>query len=58
LEKIGLVERLKSGFINKTQVVQILGNGTLTAKLTVEANAFSISAAEAITAAGGTLNKI
>ena len=55
LEKIGLVELLEAGFINKTQLVKILGNGTLTAKIAVEANAFSKSAEEAITAAGGTI---
>ena len=58
LEKIGLIELHEAGFINKTQLVKILGNGTLTAKLTVEANAFSKSAGAAITAAGGTINKI
>ena len=58
LEKIGLVELHEAGFISKTQLVKILGNGTLTAKLTVEANAFSKSAEAAITSAGGTINKI
>ena len=58
LEKIGLVELHEAGFISKTQLVKILGNGTLTAKLTVEANAFSKSAEAAIIAAGGTINKI
>ena len=58
LEKIGLVELHEAGFINKTQLVKILGNGTLTAKIAVEANAFSKSAEEAITTAGGTINKI
>ena len=57
-KKIGLIELHEAGFINKTQLVKILGNGTLTAKLTVEANAFSKSAEAAITAAGGTINKI
>ena len=58
LEKIGLIELHEAGFINKTQLVKILGNGTLTAKLTVEANAFSASAEAAITAAGGTVVKL
>ena len=58
LEKIGLIELHEAGFISKTQLVKILGNGTLTAKLTVEANAFYKSAEAAITAAGGTINKI
>ena len=58
LEKIGLAELREAGFVSKTALVKILGNGTLTAKLTVEANAFSKSAEEAITAAGGTIVKI
>ena len=58
LEKIGLVELHEAGFINKTMLVKILGNGTLTSKLTVEANAFSKSAEEAITNAGGSVVKI
>ena len=58
LEVIGLPELFEAGFINKTMLVKILGNGTLTAKLTVKANAFSKSAEAAITAAGGTIEKI
>ena len=38
--------------------IKILGNGELKAKLTVQANAFSKKAEEAITAAGGTIEKI
>ena len=58
LEKIGLIELHEAGFISKTQLVKILGNGTLTLKLDVEANAFSASAEAAITALGGTIKKI
>ena len=58
LETIGLPELFEAGFINKSQLVKILGNGTLTAKLTVRANAFSKKAEEAITAAGGTIVKL
>lgn len=58
LEKIGLTELLAAGFINKTMLVKILGNGTLTAKLTVEAHAFSKSAEKAIVAVGGTVVKL
>ena len=58
LEKIGLVELHEAGFISKTQLVKILGNGELKAKLTVQANAFSKKAEEAIVAAGGTIEKI
>jgi len=58
LDTIGLPELFEAGFINKSMLVKILGNGTLTAKLTVRANAFSKKAEEAITAAGGTIEKI
>ncbi|MCM1035051.1 MAG: 50S ribosomal protein L15 [Paludibacter sp.] len=58
LEKIGLTELLNAGFINKTMLVKILGNGTLSTKLTVEAHAFSKTAEEAIVAAGGTVVKL
>ena len=58
LEKIGLEDLLKAGFINKSMLVKILGNGTLTAKLTVEAHAFSKKAEEAIVATGGTIVKL
>ena len=58
LEKIGLIELHEAGFISKTQLVKILGNGTLTLKLDIVANAFSASAEAAITALGGTIKKI
>ena len=44
---------LEAGFISKRSLVKILGNGTLSAKLAVTANAFSKSAKAAIEAAGG-----
>ena len=44
----------EAGFISKNQHVKILGNGDLTAKLEVSANAFSKSAIAKIEAAGGT----
>ena len=43
----------EAGFISKNQLVKILGNGELTAKLDVTANAFSKSAIAKIEAAGG-----
>lgn len=58
LKKIGLAELLEAGFINKSALVKILGNGQLTLALEVEANAFSASAEAAITAAGGTVTKL
>jgi len=58
LTKIGLSELRTAGFISKTALVKILGKGTLTVKIDVEANAFSKSAEEAIVAAGGTVVKL
>ena len=58
LEVIGLPELFEAGFVKKSALVKILGNGTLTAKLTVKANAFSKTAEAALTAAGGTIEKI
>ena len=49
---------MEDGFISSSQVVKILGNGSLTAKLEVEAHAFSKSAEAAIQAAGGTVVKL
>ncbi len=57
-EKIGREELIAAGFISAKQLVKILGNGELKAKLTVEANAFSKSAEAAITAVGGTATKL
>jgi large subunit ribosomal protein L15 len=58
LEKIGLQELREAGYVNKSMLVKILGTGTLTARLTVEAHAFSKTAEQAITAAGGTIVKL
>lgn len=55
LEKIGMDELINAGFVQKSALVKILGNGTLTSKLTVEAHAFSAFAKAAIEAVGGTL---
>ena len=58
LTKIGLVELREAGFLSRTALAKILGKGVLTAKIEVEANGFSKSAEEAITAAGGTVVKL
>jgi large subunit ribosomal protein L15 len=58
LVKIGLAELKEAGFISSSQLVKILGKGSLTVKLEVEANAFSKSAQEAIEAVGGTIVKL
>ena len=47
-------ELLEAGVLSKCEYgVKVLGNGTITKKLTVEATAFSASAKEKIVAAGG-----
>ena len=53
LTKIGIAELKAAGLTNGRELVKILGKGQLTAKLEVEANAFSKTAEEAIKAAGG-----
>ena len=58
LTKVGISDFIEAGFIPSNQLVKVLGNGALTNKLEVEANAFSKSAAAAIEAAGGTVVKL
>ena len=58
LSKIGIQELVEAGFISASQLVKILGNGTLTTKLDVEAHAFSKSAKAKIEEAKGTANII
>ena len=49
---------ISAGFASKNDLVKILGDGTLDAKLEVKAHAFSKSAREAIEKSGGTAVKI
>ncbi|EPT34481.1 ribosomal protein L18e/L15-like protein [Bacteroidetes bacterium oral taxon 272 str. F0290] len=58
LSKIGLKDLIEAGYISSNQLVKILGNGSLTIKLDVEANAFSKSAVAAIEAVGGNAVKL
>ena len=58
LSKIGVEELIAAGFISNSQLVKILGNGQISAKLDVTAHAFSKSAEAAIQAAGGTVTKL
>jgi len=62
-EQLGIteinVETIKAaGFASKNELVKILGNGELSAKLDVTADAFSKSAIEKIQAVGGTATTI
>ena len=56
--KVGLEELIAAGFVSNGQLVKILGNGQLTSKVDVEANAFSKTAEAAIAAVGGNAVKL
>ena len=58
LDKITIADLLQAGLVGKRQLVKVLGDGKLTKKLEVEANAFSKKAEEAIVAAGGSIAKV
>ena len=58
LEKVGLADFVAAGLAKPKDLVKVLGNGELTSKVDVEANAFSKSAEAAITAAGGNATKV
>jgi len=49
---------ISAGYVSRNDLVKILGNGTLTAKLDVKAHAFSKKAIEAIEAVKGTVVKL
>ena len=57
LERITVADLVAAGLVRRKQLVKVLGDGTLSRKLDVEAHAFSKKAEEAITAAGGTVTK-
>ena len=58
LVKIGVDELTNAGIISANKLYKILAKGELTAKVNVEAHAFSQTAEKAITAAGGTVTKL
>ena len=58
LDKVGIDELRAARLISKKDLVKILANGEIKSKLTVEANAFSKTAEEAITKAGGSVVKL
>ena len=58
LEKITIEDMVVAGLVSAKGLVKVLGNGTLTAKVEVFANAFSKKAEEAIQNAGGTATKL
>jgi large subunit ribosomal protein L15 len=58
LSKVTVNDFVEAGFISANQLVKVLGNGALTVKLEVEANAFSKTAIAAIEAQGGSAVKL
>ena len=58
LVKVGLNDFVEAGYVSSNQLVKVLGNGSLTAKLEVEAKDFSKSAVAAIEAVGGNAVKL
>ena len=56
--EVGPDELVAAGAVRKNELVKVLGNGELGVKLTVSAHAFSGSAKEKITAAGGTATQL
>lgn len=58
LEKVTIEDLVNAGLVNAKQLVKVLGDGALTAKLEIQANAFSKSAVAAIESVGGNVVKL
>lgn len=58
IDKIDIETLVACGLVSKNSLIKILGNGTLSVKLEVKANAFSKSAISAIEANGGSAIKL
>ena len=58
LEKVTIEDMVVAGLVSAKGLVKVLGNGKLTAKVEVVANAFSKTAEEAIQKVGGTATKL
>ena len=57
IQKVTVEALREAGLVSKNALVKILGNGSMSHALEVEANAFSKTAEEAIKAAGGSVVK-
>jgi large subunit ribosomal protein L15 len=58
LTAVNVETLVNAGLVSRKSKIKVLGKGALTAKLEVEAHAFSKTAEEAITSAGGTVVKL
>ncbi|HKC26782.1 MAG TPA: 50S ribosomal protein L15 [Jatrophihabitans sp.] len=55
---VGVDDLVRAGAVRKGEPVKVLGNGEISVKLDITANAFSESAREKITAAGGSVTQL
>jgi large subunit ribosomal protein L15 len=55
---VTVADLVKKGAVRDGHLVKVLGNGEISVKVTVEAHAFSSSAEEKISAAGGSAKKL
>jgi large subunit ribosomal protein L15 len=55
---IGVEDLVTAGAVRKGESVKVLGNGELSVKLDITAHAFSTTARDKITAAGGTVTQL
>jgi len=55
---VGVDELVQAGAVRKGEPVKVLGNGDLSVKLDITVNAFSASARDKITAAGGSITQL
>jgi len=58
LNEVSPADLHAQGLTHKGALIKVLGRGEITRAITVKAHAFSQSAADAITAAGGTVEKL
>jgi len=56
--QIGIIDLVKAGAVRKGELVKVLGQGDITVKIDITANAFSDSAKEKIAAAGGKTTEV
>ena len=55
---ISIADLVAAGAVRKGQPVKVLGQGDITVAVQIQANAFSASAQEKITAAGGSIEQV
>ncbi|MEY3407175.1 MAG: hypothetical protein RL038_236 [Actinomycetota bacterium] len=56
--EIGILDLVRAGLVRKGELVKVLGQGEISIKVSITANAFSDSAKEKIAAAGGSTTEV